>query len=211
MPENIRCSDFKKCKKGVNTSFYFIFLSLVLSILCFFIFLVHQSSFEASKVDALKTSLKNSFNTASVFQTAQPSVEASQVAIYHQSQIAKMFPNSEILQDLINDEITIFIPSSDIFYETLSDFKPTSAVLFKQIHSLLSSSIVKNKYTVDFVLFDDLTTKQNYPVYSHLSTQRLEKIKAHLDEIGIRQNAYTLGVEKGSDDKVKLHFRKRRN
>ena len=211
MPEIIKYSDLKKNKKGFNTSFYFIFLSLVLSVLCFFIFLVHQSSFEPSKVDALKTSLKNSFATTNTFQKIQPSVEASQVAIYHQSQIVKMFPNSEILQDLINDEITIFISNSDIFYPTLPDLKPTSAVLFKQIASLLPSPIIKDKYVLDFVLSDDLTTKQNYPIYSHLSTQRLEKIKTYLDKIGIKESAYTLAVEKGSDDKIKLHFRKRRN
>ena len=201
----------KPKKKSLSTSFSFVFLSLILCLLCFFIYLVQNSSFEKVKVEALKVSLQSSFSrSVSLFGQNGPSFEASQVAIYHQNQIAKMFPKSQIEQDFIKDEISIFIPASAVFKETDITFQPTANVLFLQIASLLNNRFIKNKYMMDFILFEDLTLEQNYPIFEHLTTQRLEKIANKMYRMDLPDENISFGIEKGNAAYLKLHFRKRR-
>ena len=198
-------------KKSLLSSFSFVFLSLTLCLLSFFIYLVQNSSFEKVKVDALKMSLHSSFTkSTSLFAQNTPSFEASHVAIYHQNQIAKMFPKSEIKQDLINDEISIFIPTNALFKETDIEFQPTANVLFYQIASLLNNPFIKNKYMMDFILFEDVSTEQNYPIFEHLTTQRLNTIAKKMYQMNLPENNFSVGMEKGNATYLKLHFRKRR-
>ncbi len=214
MKENLLFSKFRnkseKEKKLSSGSFFFVFLSLILSILCFFIYLVKNSSFEENKIDAMRVSLQSSFTqTTPLFQWAKPSFEASQVAVFHQSQIAKMFPKSQISQDLANDEIAIFLPTNSIFVETSDDFKSSANVFFAQLKSLLNAAFVKNKYVVDIILFEDLPTSQDYPIFNHLTTLRAQKISDKMNRTAIGEMMYSIGIEKGNARYFKLHFRKR--
>ena len=198
-------------KKSLSFSFSFVFLSLILCLLSFFIYLVQNSSFEKVKVDALKMSLHSSFaQSTSFFAQNAPSFEASQVVVYHQTQIAKMFPKSEIEQDLINDEISIFIPITALFKETSTELQPSANVLFYQITSLLNNRFIKNKYTMDFILFEDIPKEQNYPIFEHLTTERLNIITDKMYSMNLPKNSFSVGIEKGNGAFSKLHFRKRR-
>ena len=170
---------------------------------------MQNSSVEKVKVEALKISLQSSFpRSISFFSENPPSFEASQVALYHQQQIAKMFPKSKIEQDLINDEISIFIPSVSVFKETNTSFKPSADVLFSQINSLLNNQSIKNKYTMDFIFFEDLTEEQNYPIFEHLTTKRAQVIANKLYELNLDKKNFSIGIEKGNSNHIKLHFRK---
>ena len=121
-----------------------------------------------------------------------------------------MFPNSQIKQDLINDEISIFIPIDALFKETSINFQPSANVLFLQIESLLKNNFIKNKYIMDFILFEDLTEEQNYPIFEHLTTQRLSVVAEKLYQMDLLHNNFSVGIEKGNAQNIKLHFRKRR-
>lgn len=198
-------------KKAPFKHFSFVFLSLILAILCFFIYLLSQSSFEKVKVDAVRTSLQSSFNSSlPLFQSLKPSFEASQVALYHQSLIAKTFPASQISQDLVNDEISLYLPIDNIFEKTSANFTPISSIFFQQLKSLLNAPFVKNKYVVDFIVFEDLTKTQSYPIFSNLTTSRAQQIHDKLQRIGVSDTLYSVGIEKGNAQLFKLHFRKRR-
>ena len=199
-------------KKKLSTpNFSFVFLSLILCLLCFFIYLVQNSTFEKVKVDALKVSLQTSFSqNQPLFQKVRPSFEIRQIATFHQKKIAKIFTHSKIHQDLINDEISIFIPTNAIFKETSSEFQTTASVLFHQIDSLFKNDLIKNKYIMDFVLFEDLTKEQNFPIFEHLTTQRLQKFSERIKDTSLLLKNYSIGIEKGDASFLKLHFRKRR-
>ena len=64
---------------------------------------------------------------------------------------------------------------------------------------------------MDFILFEDLTSYQTYPVYEYITTQRLEEVDKKLVQHGILAQNYSVGIEKGEADFFKLHFRKRRD
>ena len=140
-----------------------------------------------------------------------PSFEASQLAIYYQNTIAKVFPLSEIKQNLINDEVSIFIPISVLFKETDKIFSSKADIFFNQIKNLLEKDFIQRKYVMDFILFEDLISSQSYPVYEHITTQRLEKVDKKMAQHGILAQNYSVGIEKGEADFFKLHFRRRRD
>ena len=96
-------------KKAAPFSFSFVFLSLILVLLSFFIYLVYTSSFEKVKFEAAKSSLRSSFNFhVPLFQKRTASTEVNKITLFYQNNIAIIFPSSEIIQDLNNDELTIF-------------------------------------------------------------------------------------------------------
>ena len=63
---------------------------------------------------------------------------------------------------------------------------------------------------IDFILFEDLGKNQDFPIYKHLTTERLETLKSTIENITADKKSYSIGVEKGNAHFIKLHFRKRR-
>ena len=197
-------------KKAAPVSFSVIFLSLILTILSFFIYLVCTSSFENIKFEAAKSSLHSSFSfQIPLFQKVSPSNELSGIVLYHQNNIALSFPSSEIHQDPVNDEVTILIKSDLIFEKTTSTLTPHAHVLFNQMKNLLNTTLIRNKYVVDFILFEDLTQSQNYPVFNEITTERLQKISEKMKGLSVDESLYGVGIEKNDRHELKIHFYKR--
>ena len=204
-------NDFEKKQKTTGEFLLFIFLSLILCFLCFFIYLVKNSSFEKVKVDALQSSIQKSFShSPSFFQKLKPSTQANHIIIYYQTKIAKDFPFSKIEQDFLNDEVLIFLPIDSLFKITSFEFNQKSNLFIKQIEALLKSKFLANKYIIDFILFEDLGKNQDFPIYKHLTTERLEILKSTIENIASDKKSYSIGIEKGNANFIKLHFRKRR-
>jgi hypothetical protein len=203
--------DFQKKQKTTGEFFLFVFLSLILCLLCFFIYLVKNSSFEKVKVEALQSSIEESFSRKhSFFQEIYPSNQANHIIIYYRTKIEKDFPFSKIKMDIFNDEVLIFLPIDSLFKTTSFEFNPKSKLFIKQIEGLLKSKFLEDKYIVDFILFEDLGKNQDFPIFKHLTTERLEALKATIESIAADKKSYSIGIEKGNDNFIKLHFRKRR-
>ena len=198
-------------KKAASFSFSFVFLSLILTILSFFIYLVYSSSFEDVKIEAAKSSLHSSFNSrVPLFQKMNPSNESNNIVFYYQGNIQLVFPSSQIYQDLADDEVSILIDSNLIFEKTTAKLTPHANILFNQIKSLLNTNFVKEKYVVDFVLSEDLTYAQNYPVFNEITTERVQQIREKLQNLSVPENIYGVGIEKGDKPLLKIHFYKGR-
>ena len=197
-------------KKAAPFSFSFVFLSLILTILCFFIYLVYSSSFEKAKFEAAKSSLYSSFNFhIPLFQKKAISNELSTILLYHQNNIALSFPSSEIHQDPINDEVSILINSDLIFENATSTLTPHAHILFNQIKNLLNTDFIRDKYVTDFILFEDLTHSQNYPVFNEITTERLQKIYEKMKGLSVDEDMYGVGIEKSDKHDLKIHFYRR--
>lgn len=196
-------------KKAAPVSFSFVFLSLILMLLSFFIYLVYTSSFEKVKFEAAKSSLHSSFSFyIPLFQKKGLSHESNNIASFHKNNIALIFPSSEIHQDPTNDEVTILINSDLIFEKTTSNLTSHATILLNQIKTLLNSNLIKGKYVVDFILFEDLTNSQNYPVYNEITTERLQKISEKMKRISVPDSVFGVGIEKGDKPEFKIHFYK---
>lgn len=196
-------------KKAAPFSFSFVFLSLILVLLSFFIYLVYTSSFEKIKFEAAKSSLRSSFNFhVPLFQKKASSTEANKIASFHQNNIALIFPTSEVLQDLNHDELTILIESDLLFEKMTSNMTSHANLLFNQMKALLNTNFVKDKYVVDFVLYEDLTKSQNYPIFNEITTERVQRIQEKLQGLGVPENIYGVGIEKNDRPLLKIHFYK---
>ena len=194
-------------KKAAPVSFSFVFLSLILTILSFFIYLVYTSSFEKIKFEAAKSSLHSSFNFyIPLFQKKALSNGSNSIVSFHKDNIALVFPSAEVHQDPTNDEVTILIKSDLIFEKATSKLTSHAHILFNQIKSLLNTNLVKDKYVVDFILFEDLTTSQNYPVFNEITTERLQKISEKMKAISVPENVFGVGIEKSDKPEFKIHF-----
>ena len=196
-------------KKAAPVSFSFIFLSLTLTILSFFIYLVYTSSFEKVKFEAAKSSLYSSFNLhIPLFQRRASSTESNSIVTFHKNNIALIFPFSEIHQDPTSDDVTILIKSDLIFEKSTSNLTSHANILLNQIKSLMNTSLIKDKYVVDFILFEDLTQSQNYPVFNEITTERLQKISEKMKRISVPENVFGVGIEKSDKPDFKIHFYK---
>lgn len=196
-------------KKASPASFSFVFLSLILTILSFFIYLVCTSSFEKIKFDAAKSSLHSSFNFhIPLFQRKSFSISSNGIVSFHKNNVALIFPSAEIHQDPTSDEVTILIKSDLIFEKGTSNLTSHANILLNRIKSLLNARIIKDKYIVDFILFEDLTNSQNYPIFNEITTERLQKISEKMKRISVPDNMFGVGLEKGDKPEFKIHFYK---
>ena len=95
-----------------------------------------------------------------------------------------------------------------MFEKTTSDLTSHANLLFNQMKTLLNTNFVKDKYVVDFVLYEDLTRSQNYPVFNEITTERAQRIQEKLRGLSVSENIYGVGIEKNDKPLLKIHFYK---
>lgn len=185
---------FKQDKKN---AFYFLFLSLMLMIFCFFIKLVSVSNFGQVKVNAVTSSLQATFGKSkkSFFQ---PDFAPNALTSMIQSLAKQSFQQVKFQET--NTVFKMTIPCGDVFVNSKEDVLPQALDFLKKLSFYLSKQ--KKPYPLTFLTYIDLPMNGSYPVYSHLAEKRSQNIVDYLNSFGIPHSQIISGFKQGNDDVV---------
>lgn len=191
-------------------AFSFIFLSLMLVILCFFIKIISISDFEQIKIDAVTTSVQSAFQSArSRITFFHPSFMPSGPVVMSQELFQHAFEDAAVQQSWDGQMLFVSLPEEALFQPFQDTLTPEAKHFFKNLAHFLQTHH-PDSYEIGFTHLIDLPTDGSYPVYSHLAARRAQKTADYWISSGIPAQTIHVGFQKGATGTVSvfLNFNK---
>lgn len=191
--------------KTKRSAFSFIFLSLILLILCFFIKIISISNFEKIKVDAVKTSVHSVFSSSkSKLTFFHPSYKPISLVILSQKIFEELFDDAQIQQSWDGQTLLVTLKESDLFIPFQEKATSRAKKLTQKLSSFLKKHDNSFQFELSFIHFIDLPADGTYPIYENLPSRRAKEIARIWIENGIPKETIQTGVQKGEAQNVSI-------
>ncbi len=185
-------------------AFSFIFLSLMLLILCFFIKMISVSDFEQIKIDAVATSVQSAFKpTRNTFSFFRPTFIPAGSVLQAQELFTQSFDKALIHQRGNGRVLEVALPTQEIFVPYQDNLTPKAKLFLKKSVDVLQTKS-SDSFEVGLTQFIDLPTDGTYPVYSHLASRRVQKVVEYLLSLNVPERFIQVGFQKGNAETVLL-------
>ena len=185
-------------------AFSFIFLSLILLILCFFIKIISVSNFEQIKIDAVATSVQSAFQSSrSKLTFFHPSFMPAGSVLTSQELFRQSFEEAQIHQSWNGQTLFVTLPEQDVFQPFQETLTPKAKHFFHSM-ALFLQTHPEASYEIGLTHYIDLLANGNYPLYSHLAARRAQKIAEYWVSLDIPEQAVHVGFEKGDAGVVSI-------
>lgn len=185
-------------------AFSFIFLSLILLILCFFIKIISVSNFEQIKIDAVATSVQSAFQPSkSKLTFFHPSFMPVGPVLMSQELFQQSFKEARIHQSWNGQTLFVTLPDKDVFQPFQETLTPKAKLFFQNMAHFLQTH-TQIPYELGLTHYIDLPADGNYPLFSHLAARRAQKIAEYWVSLDIPEQAIHVGFEKGEAGTVSI-------
>jgi flagellar motor protein MotB len=196
-----------------SRSTLFLFLSLYLLFLAFFIMLVSISTLEDVKSKVAMQSLTAAFNTVlpSTEEVATSSEESGiDAGQAFQEEITGMFATSlqvakvEAVQPA--RVMLVKVPTDTLFIPGRAELKPIQEDLLERLVSALAARPEGGHHDLEFVLGVKMDGKGNFPLGRTLEIERADVFAREMLRRGAPPDSFAVGVEPGDVEMVKFWF-----
>jgi len=199
---------------GSGASSIFLFLSLFLLVLAFFILLVSISTVENVKSQAVMDSLTSTFTTVlppstdpTEFTTRDGDILAGH---QFQDQISDIFATTmqvarvEIVQP--GRMMRVKVPAESVFVLADTEIRPVAIPLLDRIVAALSGRPPGLQFYMEFVIGSPYTTGTSLPIEQTLEVERAGTVAAQMADRGVPPDSIAVGIKPGQPNDIEIWF-----
>lgn len=183
----------KQTNSALKTSFMFVFLSLFVILLCFFAYLISQSSFDKTRVNATKISLAETFQSKTSDDFIQITTSEYFFNPKTKQQVESLFPKAKIS----------FNQTSNTLKLTFEKKEFSSTDILNAGHFLNAQYPNKKMF---ILISTEKNTETFYPVYENKSTDTAGMILNTIKQNNLSSDNIIIGLKNDGKDYIDIIF-----